>query len=277
MEALKPMKTYQNDPNLLTFLQTCEMPVLTRQVFDAKFAAMSADPDFALNIGLARNRFAKQRGWCGAMAIIVRNAPDDRGKVTTVLPNVDTLAALLAVRLGINMHLAVALAYEDVIEAWAVRDGRLEDANIAPEGSIVLATFTRRPEAHTSLVLTARNDARAFALRFRPEELMLLDQHSEVGLHNPFRTSYFDEHLSERWAYRTDEAIERFAVPSREAMKALSDELSAFTFQHCGDRATAEREMRRQLQATIDKHLGNGVCLAGVSINGGPVRIDLGE
>jgi hypothetical protein len=278
------MHTFHIDPELLNYLRTFKVPILTREKFYHKCDTLTNDARAAGCIGSARDHLREKPIWCEAMAAVVRNAPDERGMTTTILPNQDALAALLAVRVGIDMHLAVALAYDDVIAAWAVADGRLQEANVSPEDAVVLATFSRAGESRSSLALTARKEAWAFKLRYAPEELMLFDQHPEVGLHLPFRSAYFEGHsFANQFACREGKAVycegerDPASLFDTDVITAVRDELSTLTYSQSEGADTVERQVQRHLQAVIDKHLGEGVCTAAVSVNSGPVQIDLGD
>jgi hypothetical protein len=203
-----------------------------------------------------------------------------------MLPNTDAMAALLGTRLGINMHLAVALAYDDVIEAATLNDGKFRPSKIAPSDAVVLATFSHPQKAHSELALLARKDIKGFKLRFKPEELILFCQDPEVGLFQPFRTSHFTQQMEPLISYRIGESIygeleedaeDDSSVPfTAEAVRAFDGELRASDFPATGNEEETEQVMRRLLQGLVDKHFGENACMAAVSIHGDPVRIHLG-
>lgn len=272
------MISVNNGKTILKYLKEYKVPTMKRAVFDAHTKANFAKGRLMADLFRGRDALWQQDDWHHALAAIIRRAPDERGMLMTVLPNRDTLAALLAVRLGINMHLAVALAYDDAIEAWDLNSQHPEPQAISIEDAVILATFRLPSESHARVALAARKDVVDFSLRFGPEELCLFDQHPKVGLHLPFLSTYFEKHPVSSLGYQTDEAVywEDMDAPLIDAarLKALHEELASTQLTISADVPddVAKQAVRDHARAVVERHLGQGACATLVRFEDEPIE-----
>lgn len=151
-----------------------------------------------------RDVFIEQSDWPGFMSFIWRDGPDDRGKTITFLPNEDTLAVILAVRLGLQAEVAVALAHQNLIY------GAKLDCECAStpdyHDSALLGTLTTpgAPRA-VHLALFAREKASTFTTALRKEELILLHQTEDIGLFRGLGS--YNVEVLQPLRCRTDEVV----------------------------------------------------------------------
>ena len=201
IQKIKPAHT------LLKSLQDFPVPELSKEKFDSQHQIIESDFNIMSFLNKCKSDFSIQDDWCAAIAMIHRNKIDARGIRATVLPNRDALAALLATRVGINMHLAVALAFDDMIAASFVNNSKFVNMAIGPNDAVVLATFSTIDDPSSFMALYAHKEARAYKLRYQPEELILFDEQDDDRTFWPFQTFYFTDREEGRLNCRFDEAV----------------------------------------------------------------------
>jgi hypothetical protein len=197
------MNFIEHGADIIDDLKNREVTSLSREAFDARVADISSRGDLLSSLLLTRDAFQHLPGWCHAMAAVFQDDPDENGKVATILSNHETLTALLAVRAGINMHLAVELTYENMIIARPIVNGVVTHCEIDPDEAAILATFSHSGQNYDSVALIADLAVLDFESSRAPSELILFDQHPIEGLHQPFSTDYFESHLAETFEMRT--------------------------------------------------------------------------
>ena len=195
------------DPKLLEDLKILPVPTMTRSQYLRKQHQIASDQNLKSFVNKMVKKYSSEPHWCGALAMIVRNKRNDRGIMTTVLPNSDALAALAAIRLGINMHLAVALALENKLTVHGLDDGILNSTSLKPDDAVVLATLYEAHATDPFLGVLAHKKSRSYKLKFRPEELILLEVHGERGFYMPFRTAHYSDRLERNLTCRFDETV----------------------------------------------------------------------
>lgn len=109
------------------------------------------------------------------MGMVWRNKPDERGIVLTTLDNLGTLNAVLAIRAGVEVSAAIALAYDDLIFSTKLDcpdggDDRALTASLCGTLSLVNAGEMFK------FALFAEPSARTYQPRFQSDELILAHQ-----------------------------------------------------------------------------------------------------
>lgn len=134
-------------------------------------------PDYCEIILKARDELWAQGGG-HFMGMVWRNNPDERGIVLTTLDNLGTLNAVLAIRAGVEVSAAIALAYDDLIFSTRLDcpdggDDRALTASLCGTLSVVDAGGMFK------FALFAEPSARTYQPRFRSDELILAHQNAD--------------------------------------------------------------------------------------------------
>ena len=174
--------------------------------------------DFLAVLGV-RDALRKETDWPGFVSFLWRDNPDSRGKRITFMHNRETLAVTLAVRMGIQAELAVALAHHDLLYAGATNG---EDSILDFHDAVLLGTFTKRGTYNKQRYgLFARYRAAEFESEFRKGEFALLHQCPRNGLFHGVK-SYNAKVLNQMWRCRTSESVEGVREPVSSS-KAAND------------------------------------------------------
>lgn len=164
---------------------------------------VDADPRISHGIRAMCLAFQQEPDWPAYMSLVCRDKPA-QGQIVTVLGNSDTLAAMLAIRMGIQTEVAVALSLDDLIYVTPLDSGQLTLTDY--EDAVLLGTFARKGQhPSTKYALLARADAAQFSTQFRAQELILVraDGKSE----NSVSHAYNSRLLRKEWHHYKSKSI----------------------------------------------------------------------
>jgi hypothetical protein len=207
--AYKPPleQDFSPDGFLLKKLRSLTLPDVGGPTVSEKIHATEND---ALALSNVWESHSQQEYWPAFLSFIWRDQPDGRNMKVTFLPNRDTVAVLLAIRLGLQTEVAVALAHQDLIYFAELDIGK---AAFTPSyyDSALLGTFTGN-NTGIRMALFARAQAATFSTSFKKHELILLRETGEAPLSHDVNGHY--PALLKTWLRcRTDEVVSAARTP----------------------------------------------------------------
>lgn len=154
----------------------------------------------------------KQDGWPFFFGMLWPNKSLQEHTNVTVLQNTDTLAATLAIRAGVEVPTAIALASRDLIFVARIdRQGGSDDRTLSAS---LCGTFSMSGAGDMfRYALFAKPEARFYRPEYQRDELLLMRDDGEDGVHwgRDFSIEYLVHQL---WDFSTDESLRVQPSPS---------------------------------------------------------------